>query len=88
MPIGRPGWPLFAFSTASRERNRIALAIASWDTLVVIGDLLKNWAPAIRSSDFGGSNWIPDGTGASIRGGNRNLSIAVWAALTRRSSIA
>src|SRR5690606_23399214 len=26
MPIGMPGWPDFAFSTASAERNRIALA--------------------------------------------------------------
>src|SRR5215469_5425952 len=37
-PIGRPGWPLLAFSTASRARKRIAFAIASWDTLVAPGD--------------------------------------------------
>ena len=29
MPIGMPGWPEFAFSTASMERKRIALAIRS-----------------------------------------------------------
>ena len=29
-PIGRPGWPLLAFSTASTARNRIALAMESW----------------------------------------------------------
>ena len=28
-PIGRPGWPELAFSTASMERKRIALAIRS-----------------------------------------------------------
>ena len=28
-PMGRPGWPEFAFSTASMERKRIALAIRS-----------------------------------------------------------
>ena len=29
VPIGRPGWPEFAFSTASMERKRMALAIRS-----------------------------------------------------------
>src|ERR1043165_2530907 len=28
-PMGRPGWPELAFSTASMERERMALAIAS-----------------------------------------------------------
>src|SRR5690606_32533486 len=28
-PMGNPGWPEFAFSTASMDRNRIAFAIRS-----------------------------------------------------------
>src|SRR5579871_4838825 len=33
MPIGMPGWPLFAFSTASIESARMALAIGARRTL-------------------------------------------------------
>jgi hypothetical protein len=32
MPIGMPGWPDFAFSTASMARKRIAFAISACET--------------------------------------------------------
>jgi hypothetical protein len=32
MPIGMPGWPDLAFSTASIARKRIALAMSLWLT--------------------------------------------------------
>jgi hypothetical protein len=36
MPIGMPGWPELAFSTASMARKRIALAMSLWLTDVAI----------------------------------------------------
>ena len=36
-PMGSPGWPLLAFSTASTARKRMALAIESCATFVAMG---------------------------------------------------
>jgi hypothetical protein len=46
-PMGRPGWPLFAFSTPSMDRKRIALMlllISSSDTFGTAALAGADWA--------------------------------------------
>src|SRR5215218_4849834 len=52
-PIGRPGWPDFACSTASMASARIAFAIRSCSARGMADDAMAAW------DEFGGVIWQP-----------------------------